>query len=128
MDVSVKLVVFYHHGQGKYCSYSPELKCFNARAATVAEVIHLFTHEYLLWELENRFYAVNLYKRSWEITEDSVIPPTFTDEEAVKLTEKSYEIKIKEYQIEVINVKVPPPVGRRNLPGFYEYTGNIPKG
>ena len=119
------LVVFYHHGFKEYCSYCPEIECFNARAETIPELINLFKQEYLLWELENRFYNSNLWIRGWKISEDSVIPPIFTDEEAIKLTEKSYEIPISDYQIEKIDVEVPRAIRRRTLPGFYRHPEDI---
>jgi hypothetical protein len=107
MHVSVKLVVFEHPTwSDKYCSYCPELQYFFGRGSTIATVIER-VKDNLIWELKGRLHYRNLKIRDWQITENSVIPPTFTDEEAVALTEKSYEMNITDYQIIVINVEVP---------------------
>jgi hypothetical protein len=110
MKVTVKLVVFWHERYNEYCSYCPEIKCPMVRKDTIKEVINHFTKEYLLWELQNRNIRRNLKNYKWIYEGTSIIPPKFTDEEAVILTEKSYELELSEYQIVVINVELPEPI------------------
>jgi len=75
--------------------------------------------EYQLWELKEHFWQINLWKRGWKITENSVIPPIFMDEEVLNHDKEIYENIIVEYQIVAIHVEVPKAERRRDLPGFY---------
>lgn len=114
MRVKVKLVVFRHPEPAKwgtYCSYCPELQYFFGRGETEKAVVDS-VKTYLLQELYHRERYANLKICGWEITKDSIKVPTFTEEEAVRLTEESYELKINEYKILEIDVEVPEP---RNL-------------
>ncbi|MFV0364348.1 MAG: hypothetical protein ACK5LL_14865, partial [Suipraeoptans sp.] len=62
----------------------------------------------LLLELQHRNkYPIHLEKFGWSVTKDSIIPPNFTNEDLVKLTEESYGIKIVEPIIIELNVEVP---------------------
>jgi hypothetical protein len=106
MQVSVKLVVFKHPEWEPCCSYFPELEYFFGRGDSVEKCVECIKNN-LLWELQNRFKLRKLKIRGWEVSKNSIIVPKFTDEEAVTLTEESYEIKIPEFQIVVINVEVP---------------------
>ena len=108
--VSVKLVVFEHPEPARwdtYCSYCPELQYFFGRGETVNEVVEQ-VHQTLLEELQNRNAYKNLHNLGWNITDTSIKVPIFTDEEAVSLTEQSYEVTISNYQIVKIDVEVPP--------------------
>jgi hypothetical protein len=125
MEVSVKLVVFWNHEQGRYCSYCPELRCVFGKGETVQKVVQIVREDYLLWELRNRFWQINLWRRGWKITENSVIPPIFTDEEAVKRAKEVYGPLIVDHQIVVIHVEVPKAEKRRDLPGFYSPSGTV---
>jgi hypothetical protein len=111
MNVSVKLVVFEHPNPAewhRYCSYCPAIKTSFGRAETVKEVLRIVREDYLIWELGYRIISTNLPKRGWIINENSIIPPTFTDEEALELTKKSYELQqLVNAQIFVLNVEVP---------------------
>ena len=125
MEVSVKLVVFWNHEEGKYYSYCPELRCVFGRGQTFEEVVRIVREDYLLWELRERFWQVSLWKRGWKITENSVVPPIFTDEEALSRARAIHGDKIVDHQIVVINVEVPKAEKRRDLPGFYSVIGGI---
>ena len=74
---------------------------------TIKEVIENFTEIYLKGYLQQLNVNPFWKKYGWKVMKDSVIPPTFTDEEAVKFAEESYELSITEYQIVRINVEVP---------------------
>ena len=109
MRVKVKLVVFRHPEPAKwgtYCSYCPEIKDFFGRGETVEDVV-LIEKQRLFTLLCNRFKYKNLQKLGWTITENSVIPPIFTPEEALFLTEESYNLKLDNYKILEIDVEVP---------------------
>lgn len=109
MRVKVKLVVFRHPEPaewGTFCSYCPELKYFFGRGNAKNDVLENVT-AYLLRMLCYRNKQSNLKELGWEVSENSVKVPIFTDEESVKLTEKSYGIKITEPQIVEIDVEVP---------------------
>ena len=108
MQVTVKLVVFWHPDQNQYCSYCPELKFFFGRGATIHTCIDKVRAN-LLWELRGRLKYRNLKIRNWQVSENSIIPPTFTNEQAVKRTEQSYEMTITDYQIVEITVDAPKP-------------------
>lgn len=108
--VSVKLVVFKHPEPARwdtYCSYCPELQYFFGRGETVNVVIN-DVRNHLLVELSHRLRYVNLKNCGWEVSENSAKPPIFADDEAIRLTEKSYGIKISNYQIIKIDVELPP--------------------
>lgn len=75
---------------------------------------------HLLNLLCHRFIHKNLLNCGWTITENSVKPPIFTDEEVVKLTEKSYGMTIPEPLIVELNVEVP----KVYNPCMYDETGN----
>jgi len=110
MNVTVKVVVFKHPEPtrwGIYCSYCPELEYFFGRGDSVEKVIDN-VKENLIEELKNRNAYRNLKIMNWEISENSIIPPKFTDEEAINLAEESYELHIEHPQIIEINVEVPP--------------------
>ena len=126
MEVSVKLVVFWNHEQGEYYSFCPELSCVFGRGESIEVVVRIVREDYLLWELKERFWQINLWKRGWKITENSVIPPIFTDEDALNRAKEIYGAKIVDYQIVAIHVEVPPPARRRDLPGFYSVAGTVP--
>lgn len=65
--------------------------------------------KHLYLDLCHRFKYKNLQNLGWKITDTSIKVPTFTDEEAIRLTEQLYEIKISNYQIIELDVEVPPP-------------------
>jgi hypothetical protein len=107
MEVTVKLVVFWHPEKVEYCSACPEIYCSLVMRDTIENVVSDFTDVYLKGYIAQLNINPFWKKYGWQITENSVIPPTFTDEEAVKFTEESYERSITEYQIVRINVEVP---------------------
>lgn len=112
MKVTVKLVVFEHPNPAewhRYCSYCPEIQCFFGRGETVEATIEKFKTDYLVQELSLRNMSTNLKYYGWDISENSLIPPTFTDEEALQLTMKSYELPhLVNVEIFSIHVEVPP--------------------
>ena len=56
--------------------------------------------------LENRLYPQHLLKMGWQVSENSVIPPTFTDEELIEFASSYFRVKITDYQIIELNVSV----------------------
>lgn len=111
MKVTVNAVVFRHPeptAWGVYCSYCPELQYFYGRGNTIQEVIERI-REHLFLELSHRGDYANLTKLyGWMVSENSIKVPTFTESEMVKLAEKSYELKIEDFQIIPITMEVPP--------------------
>ena len=109
-NVKIKVVVFEHPQPevwGKYCGYCPETQNFQSRGNTIDEVLEVVKH-HLYLDLCHRFKYTNLQNLGWEITENSIKVPIFADEEAVRLTERSYELKLDKFQILEIYVEVPP--------------------
>ena len=109
MRVQVKLVVFptdKNKWKHNYCSYCPAIKYFFGRGETIEDVVCAVTI-YLLQLLCYRFKYKNLENLGWEIAENSIKVPIFTDEEAVGLAEQSYSTKIVEPKIIVVDVEVP---------------------
>ena len=107
--ISVKIVVFEHpepQKWGKYCGYCAETNDFQGRGKTIEEVVSMI-RKHLLFDLRHRFQYDTLQNLGWEITNDSIKAPSFTPEEAVKLTEVSYEVKLKYYQIIEVHVRIP---------------------
>jgi hypothetical protein len=107
MEVSVRLVVFWHPGENRYCSYCPALQCSFARAESVEKCIQILRDNYLLYYLKNRHKCTNLQHYGWAITDQSVLSPVFSDDDCHRLTKQSYERAISQYQIIQINVEVP---------------------
>jgi hypothetical protein len=107
MQVSVKLVVFWHYIQEQYCSYCPALQCSFGRGKTIEKCTQIVRDKYLLWYLKTRKKYTNLQHYGWQVTDNEVIPPIFSNEECVQLTEHSYEMKIEQYQIIEIHVELP---------------------
>ncbi len=109
MRVKVKLVVFKHPEPETwhiYASYCPALKDYCGNGSTIKEVVDKET-KILVDDLKGRLKYNSLKKCGWEISENSAIPPIFTDEEAVKLTEEIFECKIEEPIIIELNVELP---------------------
>lgn len=108
MRVKVTLVVFRHPDNirdREYEGYCPELKTFYA--ANTVEEIKNYILDALILDLEHRVHYDNLKNRGWEVSENSAIPPIFTDEEAVKFTENRYKVKIVAPIIIELNVELP---------------------
>lgn len=109
MRVKVKIVVFptdKNKWEYEYCSYCPEINYYFGRADNIRKVI-ADVQSHLLELLCHRFFYNNLQNLGWKITENSVISPTFTAEEAVSLAEQSYSTKIVEPKIIELDVEVP---------------------
>ncbi len=109
MRIKVKLVVFKHpkpETWRTYASYCPAIKDYCGRGSTVKEVIDMETR-ILLDDLKYRLKYNSLEKCGWEVSENSAIPPIFTDKEAVKRTEHIFDCKIDEPIIVELNVELP---------------------
>ena len=94
--VSVKLVMFKqkpYTRRGEYCGYCPALGAFHVM--TSFEKLLAYMQDRLERDLAGRIHYRNLKNRGWEVSENSAKPPTFADEELVKRTEESFEVKIK---------------------------------
>lgn len=107
--VQVKLVVFptnKNEWNNNYRSYCPAIRDFCARGNTIPEVIK-YAEMRLKEELQDRVSYNTLEKCGWKVSENSVIPPIFADEELVLQTEYCFGIKISNYQIIEIGVEVP---------------------
>ncbi len=113
MNVTVKVVVFKNTNRPHrkfYCSYCPELRYFFGTGDTIEEVLEMIKAKSLLWELGYRILSNNLQRRGWIISENSIIPPKFTNDEAVELTKKLYKLSQLEYlKIIELNVEAPTP-------------------
>lgn len=108
MRAKVKVVIFFANKSEwgyDYCSYCPAIN-FSGRANTPKEVI-AEVQSYLLRMLCYRDVYTNLQNLGWGITDNSIKYPTFTDENAVSLTERYYSTKIVEPKIIVLDVEVP---------------------
>lgn len=109
MRVQVKLIGFptdkakWGHS---YCSYCPAIEYAFGRGETLQEVI-ADVQSRLFNLLCHRFLYRNLQVCGWEVTENSVKPPIFADEELIKLTESSYGESISDYKIVEIDVEAP---------------------
>lgn len=62
-----------------------------------------------LHDLENRLEYTNLRKFGWEVSENSAIPPIFTDEYILQEAERIFEVKITEPLIIIVDVLLPRP-------------------
>jgi len=108
MKVEVKLVVFFnkeYYGKEAYCCYCPALRAFYTDKTFNVCVDYIRGR--LIRELEHRIHYKNLKILGWEVSENSAKPPIFADEDAVLLTERSYEVKIKEPIIIKVDVELP---------------------
>lgn len=109
--VKIRAIVFEHPEPqifGKFCGYCPATNNFEGRGNSIKDVLTII-RKHLYLDLCHRFKYKNLQNLGWEITNNSIKVPTFTDEEAVRLAEQSYEIKISNPIIIEIDVEVPPP-------------------
>ena len=88
-----------------FCSYCPATNYFGM-ANSVGEVV-ADVQSHLLRLLCYREVYKNLANLGWEFTDISIKVPTFTDEEAVRLTEQFYSTTIVEPKIIVVDVEVP---------------------
>ena len=89
-----------------YCSYCPATRYFFGRSDTIEETV-ADVQSHLFGLLCHRFIWGNLVHAGWVITDTSVVPPVFTDEEVINLAEKSYEMTISEPLIVELDVEVP---------------------
>lgn len=108
--VSVKLVMFKQktmHEEGEYCGYCPALGAFHVM--TSFEKLLAYMQDRLERDLAGRIHYRNLKNRGWEVSENSAKPPIFADEELVKRTEESFEVKIKEPIIVELYAELTPP-------------------
>lgn len=102
--VLVKLVIFKEGN--KFCGYCPVLTFYINDRTSENDVVDV-VQEHLYHELCHRLRYDNLKRFGWEVSENSVKVPIFTDEKVVCLTEQLYESKIVEPKIIVINVGLP---------------------
>ena len=109
MRVQVKMVVFTtdkNEWGNAYCSYCPATNYPFGRSDTIEEIV-ADVQGHLLNLLCHRLIYKNLRNCGWIITENSVKPPIFTDEEVVYLTEQSYSTTIVAPKIIELDVEVP---------------------
>ena len=109
MRVSVKLVVFRHPEPARwdtYASYCPATNNFCAFGSSVSEVVEKFK-KILLRDLQNRLAYQNMKNWGWEISENSAIPPIFTDEYMLQETKRIFEVTIIEPLIISVDVELP---------------------
>ncbi|WP_310789004.1 hypothetical protein [Alistipes sp.] len=108
MRVKVKLVVFRHPEPAKwgvFCSYCPAIKEFQGRGKTIEDVVNIVTR-ILEIRLSKGCMTRSLRNFGWSIMENSLIPPIFTDEELLRLTEGHYGLRVTDYQIIELNGEV----------------------
>lgn len=109
MRVSVKLVVFRHPEPARwdtYASYCPATNNFCAFGNSVSEIVEKFK-KILFRDLQNRLAYQNMENWGWKVSENSAIPPTFTDEEVITKVEALRRDKLVEPKIVEIDVELP---------------------
>lgn len=106
MRVKVKLVVFKTTEPDFYYGYCRELRNF-FRHEQKERVVY-YVKNLLYQELCHRLRYENLELLGWKVSENSAIPPIFTDEEAIERARKvfSYSLKYKEVTTEIIELNV----------------------
>lgn len=111
MELKIKVVVFKHpepQTWGSYCGYCPANSYF-CSGADVTDISNRIKSIILLELQQREKYPTHLLKFGWIVSENSIIPPNFTDEELVQRAESSYVLKIDNPIIVEIYVKVPQP-------------------
>ena len=109
MRVSVKLVVFRHPEPARwdtYASYCPATNNFCAFGNSISEVVEKFK-KILLRDLQNRRAYQNMKNWGWKVSENSAIPPIFTDEYMLQETERIFGVTIIEPLIISVDVELP---------------------
>ena len=105
-----KVIVFehpQHNVWGNFCGYCPANCYYCSGNNTFGETLKRI-RDRIKFDLEQRFMVpTHLEKFGWSITENSVKPPIFTDEEVIQLAERSYEITINKYKILEVHVRIP---------------------
>lgn len=104
--VKIRVIVFEHPEPqifGKFCGYCPSTNNFEGRGNSIKDVLTVI-RKHLYLDLCHRFKYKNLQNLGWEITNNSIKVPTFTDEEAIRLTEQLYEIKISNYLSKLLHL------------------------
>lgn len=108
--VSVKLVVFKqktYHKEGEYCGECPALGAFHVM--TSFEKLIAYMQDRLERDLAGRLHYKNLKLRGWEVSENSAKPPIFADSDLIEITERNFEVKIKDPIIVELHAELPPP-------------------
>lgn len=112
-----KIIVFEHPEPdvwGVFCGFCPANHYYCSGNNTFDKTLKRIKRR-IRFDLEQRFmFPSHLEKYGWEITENSVKPPIFTDEDTLRLAEKSYEITIDKYKILKVHVKIPEGKFNRN--------------
>lgn len=109
MRVQIKVVVFMtdvNVWKYNFCSYCPAINYSFGMGNSIKEVV-ADVQSHLLKLLCYREIYKNLQNLGWEFTDTSIKVPTFTDEEAVRITEQFYSTTIVEPKIIVVDVEVP---------------------
>lgn len=122
MRVKVKLVMFCQrtiHEEGDYGGYCPALNAFHVFDSSSKLIAYMEGR--LKRDLEGRIHYNNMKDRGWEVSENSAIPPIFTDEELIKQTEELFEIKIKDPIIVELSIELPKAIDRyAHLPNTHK--------
>lgn len=112
MRVKVKAVIFFDKNFAAtgssypYCGYCKELMFYvNNQPNEEMVVKHIENH--LFYFLRRRVSCDNLEFWGWEVSENSAIPPIFTDEEVIRKVENLRKNKLVEPKIVEIHVELP---------------------
>ena len=111
MELKIKVVVFEHPEPQtwcNYCGYSPANGYF-CSGIDVTDVSNRI-RSIIEFELQQReSFPNHLLKFGWKVSDKSIIPPIFADEELVQRAENSYGLKIDNPIIVELNVEIPQP-------------------
>ena len=112
MRVTVKAVIFFDKNFAAtgssypYCVYCKELMFYVNNQSSEEKEVGLIENQ-LLYFLRCRVSCNNLTRWGWKVSENSAIPPTFTDEEVITKVEALRRDKLVEPKIVEIDVELP---------------------
>ena len=112
MRVTVKAVIFFDKNFAAtgssypYCVYCKELMFYVNNQSSEEKVVGLIENQ-LLYFLRCRVSCNNLTRWGWKVSENSAIPPIFTDEYMLQETERIFGVTIIEPLIISVDVELP---------------------
>lgn len=93
---------------GNYCGYCPANGYF-CSGVDVTDVSNRIRNIIELELQQREIFPNHLLKFGWQVSEKSIIPPIFADEELIQRAESSYVLKIDNPIIVELNVEIPQP-------------------
>lgn len=103
MEVKIKVIAFEHPNSfkgGKYCCACRDICLFTANITFDAALTDI--RKVLLSYLQDKKF-IRLQKMGWKICGNSIIPPSYSDEELLRYAEEFYDLKISEYKITTVS-------------------------